>query len=215
MTTDRMIKAIVFDLGKVLVDFDYAIAARKIVARGKISLGELARFLTTSPLLIDYETGLLTSEQFYQAVVKATGYGGDMEEFAETFGGIFSPIEPMIHLHATLRQQGFPTYIFSNTNDLAVRHIRRHYPFFANFDGYIFSYEHCAMKPNARIYEVLEEQSGRRGEELLYLDDRPENIAAGAQRGWQVILQETPEKTLAAIKKMGLLNGTQPSKSVS
>jgi hypothetical protein len=49
--------------------------------------------------------------------------------------------------------------------------------------------------------------AGKRGADVLYLDDRQENVDAGAARGWQVILQETSEKTLAAIKKLGLLNG--------
>jgi 2-haloacid dehalogenase len=62
------------------------------------------------------------------------------------------------------------------------------------------------MKPEAKIYEALEKMSGCRGPEVLYLDDRPENVEAGAARGWQVILQETPEKTRAAIEKLGLLN---------
>ena len=62
------------------------------------------------------------------------------------------------------------------------------------------------MKPDAQLYEVVERLSGRRGADLLYLDDRPENIAAGAARGWQVILQETPEKSRAAVQKLGLLN---------
>jgi methionine salvage enolase-phosphatase E1 len=91
-------------------------------------------------------------------------------------------------------------------NNDAVGHIRRNFPFFANFDGYILSYEHGAMKPNEKLYEVVERASGRRGAEILYLDDRPENIAAGAARGWQVILQESPEKTLAEIDKRGLLS---------
>jgi len=62
------------------------------------------------------------------------------------------------------------------------------------------------MKPDASLYEVVERESARRGAEILYLDDRPENIAAGAARGWQVILQETPEKSRAAVQQLGLLN---------
>jgi hypothetical protein len=38
----------------------------------------------------------------------------------------------------------------------------------------------------------------------LYVDDRPENVAAGAARGWQVILQESPQNTLAAMRRLGL-----------
>ena len=116
------------------------------------------------------------------------------------------PIEPMVELQATLRGQGTPTYIFSNTNDLAVGHIRQSFPFFSNFDGYIFSYEHGAMKPQPKLYEVVERDCGYRKGDILYLDDRPENVEAGAARGWQVILHESAEKTREAISKLGLLS---------
>jgi HAD superfamily hydrolase (TIGR01509 family) len=112
----------------------------------------------------------------------------------------------MVQLQSELRRHGLPTYIFSNTNELAIRFIRRNFPFFRNFDGYILSYEHGAMKPDAKLYEVVEERSRCRGAEILYLDDRPENIEAGAARGWQVILQESPEKSREAVQKMGILN---------
>jgi len=200
-----MIKAVVFDLGKVLVDFDYSIAARKIAARGKMPADEINYFISQSPLLFRYETGLMTTQQFYGEVCAATGFDGQPDEFGQCFADIFVPIPPMVQLQATLRRPGRPSYIFSNTNDLAVGHIRHNFPFFANFDGYILSYEHGAMKPDAKLYEVVERYCGHQGAEILYLDDRPENIATGAARGWQVILQESPEKTLAAIQKLGLL----------
>lgn len=201
-----MVKAVIFDLGKVLVDFDYTIALTKIAARSRMSLLELGRWVTQSPLMMEYETGLMTSEQLFNTVCSACGFAGDFEEFATCFGDIFTPIEPMVELHAALRRHGLPTYIFSNTNDLAIRHIQRNFPFFANFDGYILSYEHRAMKPGAKLYEAVERAARRTGAELLYVDDRPENIEAGAARGWQVILQEDPAKTRAAVEQLGLLN---------
>jgi HAD superfamily hydrolase (TIGR01509 family) len=201
-----MIKAVAFDLGKVLVEFDYGIAGRKIAARANMAAEELGQFLVHVPLIIQYETGLLSSEQFFQEVRAASGFLGDMEEFASLFADIFTPIEPMVQLQSELRRHGLATYIFSNTNELAIRFIRRNFPFFKNFDDYILSYEHGAMKPDAKLYEVVEARSGCRGAEILYLDDRPENIAAGAARGWQVILQESPGKSREAVQKMGILN---------
>lgn len=201
----QIAKTIVFDLGKVLVDFDYAIAGRKLATRATMAAVELGQFLIHVPLIIRYETGLITTEEFFQEVRAASGYQGNIEEFASLFADIFTPIEPMVQLQAQLRRRGFPTYIFSNTNELAIRFIRRNFPFFNNFDGYILSYEHRSMKPDAKLYEAVETQSGARGAEILYLDDRLENIEAGAARGWQVILQESPEKTLASVRRLGLL----------
>lgn len=197
---------VVFDLGKVLVDFDYLIAARKIAARSTKSPENLHSFLGSSPLLVDFETGLITRTQFYDAMVSAIGFRGTLEEFGSHFADIFAEIEPMVELQAGLKRCGVPTYILSNTNDLAVEHVRRNFPFFNNFDGYILSYEVRSMKPDSKIYEALEEMSGKRGAEILYIDDRAENIEAGAARGWRTILHETPEKTLAAVRELKLIH---------
>jgi HAD superfamily hydrolase (TIGR01509 family) len=199
-------KAAVFDLGKVLVDFDYSIAARRIAARGKMTVLEIAAYLNRSPLFVEYESGRVTTQQFFDEIRRVTGFQGDLAEFSNCFADIFTAIEPMVQLQAELQQRGMAAYAFSNTNELAVAHIRPTFPFYSKFDGCILSYEHGVMKPDAGLYEVVERQSGRRGAEILYLDDRPENVAAGAARGWHAILHESPEKSRAAIQKLGLLN---------
>jgi len=192
---------VVFDLGKVLVDFDYTIAAKKVAARSAITIENLHDFLSSSPLLVQLESGLLTPHQFYTEIQKATGFTGSADEFTNYFADIFAPMPPMVELHAALRKRQIPTYIFSNTNDIAIGHIRRQYPFFGNFDGYILSYEVGAMKPQAKIYEALEKLCGRRGAEIFYIDDRLENVQAGAARGWQIVLHESPDATRAALQK--------------
>jgi putative hydrolase of the HAD superfamily len=198
-------EVVVFDLGKVLVDFDYGIAASKIAAMAKCELAAVRRLISEPPLLFRYETGLMTKQEFYDEVCKGTGYGGNFDQFGGYFSDIFAPIPSMVEMHAQLSAKGIPTYIFSNTNDLAVEHIRRNFPFFSNFDGYVLSYEQGAMKPDDKIYQAVEKMAGHSGPRILYLDDRLENVEAGAKRGWQVILQEAPEKSIAAIKRLGLL----------
>jgi HAD superfamily hydrolase (TIGR01509 family) len=196
---------VVFDLGKVLVDFDYSIAISRIANRSTSSLTEVEQFFFHSPLLLDYESGRLTRQAFFDQARQAISFRGTMEEFGNFFADIFTEIPPMIQLHAELRRRGFKSYIFSNTNDLAVEHIRRNFPFFRNFDGYLYSYEVGLMKPAAKIYEALERLAGRSGAEIIYLDDRPENVAGGLARGWQAFLHETPEKTRAALENFKVL----------
>ena len=153
-----------------------------------------------------YELGLLTTQQFFDQIRTASTFSGTLVEFSESFADIFSPIQPMIELHGELRKQRTPTYIFSNTNDLAVEHIRRKFPFFSDFNGYVLSYEHGVMKPAARLYEIVERASGRKGDEIIYIDDRSENVEAGTARGWQTVLHEDPAKTREALQKLGALN---------
>jgi putative hydrolase of the HAD superfamily len=194
---------VVFDLGKVLLDFDYSIAARKIAAAGALTAPEVKKLLDHSPLLYRYETGLMTKAEFFGEVREKSGFRGPMEDLHEAFSNIFWEIEPMIRWQAQLRTAGVPTYILSNTNEMAVAHIRERFPFFAHFDGYILSYEIGAMKPHAKIYEALEAMAGKRGREILYLDDRAENIDAAVDRGWHTILQESPEQTFEQLPKFG------------
>jgi glucose-1-phosphatase len=197
-------EAVVFDLGKVLVDFDYSIAARRIAARSTMPPRDVQYFIDHSPLLYRYETGLMTRQEFFEEIRQTTGFLGDLGEFAQFFADIFSPMDEMIALHARLRSLGVPTFIFSNTNDLAVAHIRANFPFFTQFDAHVFSYEHGAMKPDQKLYAVVEQVSGRQGGRILYLDDRLENAEAGVARGWQVIHHQTPFATIGQIRKLGL-----------
>jgi glucose-1-phosphatase len=195
---------VVFDLGKVLVDFDYCISAEKIARRSRFNPGQVRDLLDHSPLLHRFETGLMSTEEFYGEVCAACGFSGKLDEFCAVFADIFSEIKPMTALHATLRAGRVPTYIFSNTNDIAAGHIRERFPFFSKFDGYVLSYQHGAMKPAAKIYEAVEGQTGQKGEAIVYLDDRAENVEAGLARGWQALLHETPEKTIPALRRLGL-----------
>ncbi|MEK7685753.1 MAG: HAD family phosphatase [Verrucomicrobiota bacterium] len=201
----RLPQAVIFDLGKVLVDFDYGIAIQKFASRCSLPEGGLHKLINQSALLFQYETGLLTTEQFFSRITSAAGYGGSFDEFSVVFGDIFTPVPEMVQLPAELRAKGLPTYLFSNTNDLAIRHIRARFPFIHNFEGCFLSYEHKLMKPDVRFYRIVEGQTGRTGAELLYLDDRPENVAAGDALGWQTILHRSPEETRAALRRLGLL----------
>jgi FMN phosphatase YigB (HAD superfamily) len=184
------------------VDFDYRILIQRLAERCGRPAPFIAQLVDQSPLLMEYESGAIGTREFFDQVRAAAGFPGDLGEFAELFGDIFTPIEPMVALQQELRAAGYPTYILSNTNELAVRWITRQFPFFSEFDGYIYSYEQRAMKPGPRIYEVVEEMAARRGPALIYIDDREENLVTAKSRGWRVILQADPKQTRAEVVEM-------------
>lgn len=192
-------RAVIFDLGKVLLDFDYTRAARALSVHSDLPAIEFKRIVDQSPLLHRYESGQMTTGKFITEVRRLTGYRGSDAIFFAAFGDIFDEITDMIALQRGLRERGVPTYVFSNTNELAIGHIRRAHSFFGGFDGYIYSHEAGCMKPAPGIYEALERLAGRCGSELLYLDDRAENIAAGAARGWRTILHHDASISIAEV----------------
>src|SRR2546421_9218493 len=86
-------KAVIFDLGKVLLDFDYSIAGRKIAARSNLSAADVQEFIDHSPLLCRFETGRIGKEQFFAEVQARTGFRGTSAEFSEFFADIFTRSE--------------------------------------------------------------------------------------------------------------------------
>ncbi len=205
MKASRVPQAVVFDLGKVLLDFDYGILARRMASQSSLSAEDILTVVNQTPLLHRYETGLISDREFYDAVVKATGFRGTEEEFLNWFGDIFTEIVPMVELQKELVCRGVPTYVFSNTNAQAIRHVRKFFDFYRQFTGEVLSYEVGSMKPDSRIYEAVECVSGFTGKDLLYLDDRPENIAAGDSRGWQAWIHSDPVETVSRVSAlMGL-----------
>lgn len=196
------VQAVVFDLGKVLVDFDYGIAAQKLALQSTSPLEEVRAVIDQSPLLFRYESAQMTTEEFFDEVRRQIGFRGSFPEFAAAFANIFTEMPEMTRLHAELRARGIPTYILSNTNDIAVGHIRRNFPFFAHFTGYIFSYEQGVLKPHDRIYEITEQHTGCAGGDILFLDDKPENTAGAAARGWQVICHQSAAASLAQVRAL-------------
>lgn len=197
-------KAVVFDIGNVLLDFDYGRTARAIEKSCQLSAAELHKHLAASPLFDAFESGHISGSQFFEEFKNISCYNGPMDEFAERFGDIFTEVPEMIAFNESLRARGIPTYILSNTNEFSIRWIRKRYPFFANFTGYIFSHEHRCMKPGAHIYEVVEEISGFRGPALFYMDDREENVSAAVARDWQAAHHTTVARTLEIARNLGL-----------
>lgn len=196
------VKAVVFDLGKVLVDFDYSIASRKLGENSAKPWQEIQKMLDHSPLLYKFESAGMTEQEFYREFCREAGFNGDFSLFAAAFGDIFSEMPEMIRWQRELRSRRVRTYILSNTNGIAIGHIRRNFPFFANFDGYILSYEVAALKPHAPIYEAAERMIGARGQDLVFIDDRADNCEGAEKLGWRTVCHRNASETVPMVEKL-------------
>ena len=200
-----MIRVVAFDIGKVLLDFDYSILVRKMAPRSRLDVPALEQLLDQSPLLEKYESGQMNCDEFFLSVQQETGYKGALEEFAALFEDIFTPISEVIAMHEQISASGLPAYTLSNTNAMAVRHIQHTYPFWSRFTGHVLSYEHGSLKPEKEIYEAFERVSGFSAGSIAYLDDREENIVVAKERGWEAIQYLNPQQVLRAFQAWDLL----------
>jgi glucose-1-phosphatase len=181
------ISHIFFDLGKVLVDFDFSIAAGKIMQQSPLSPDEVTQeFYRLNGLIDEYETGSIDSETFFTRMKAEYRFEGSIAELREIWCGVFSPLDEHIQMAKCLAQF-YPLALISNTSEAHITYLESQYDFFPIFRKKFYSHEVRCMKPNPEIYDHALKEMGADKFESLFIDDREENVEAVATRGWQTI----------------------------
>lgn len=177
------IEALLFDLGKVLIDFDFELGMRHFSSRSPLPPDELEQVIRDQVWLRRYESGEISTADYHRSISERAQLRMTLEEFHEAWSAVFLPdlIVPE-RLLASLKAR-YPLILVSNTNEAHVRFIAREYPVFAYFEHRIFSHEVRSMKPDRRIYDAAIAASGRPPESLLFIDDRAENVEAARELG--------------------------------
>ncbi len=115
-------------------------------------------------------------------------------------------IDHSVRLLRALRARGVPVFALTNFGVETLEQARAHYPFLTEFDRAYVSGALRLMKPEAGIYAAVEADCGVAPGALLFADDRPENIAAAAARGWGVHLFEGPQGWADRLVAEGVLD---------
>lgn len=115
-------------------------------------------------------------------------------------------IDHSVRLMGALQAQGVPVFSLTNFGIQTYELARTRYPFLSAFDRDFISGHIGTIKPDPVIYETLEAQSKLPPQALLFTDDRSENIAAAAARGWQTHHFTGPQGWAGRLVHEGLLN---------
>lgn len=199
------IEKVLFDLGNVLLRFDFSRAYREMAAHGA-RLEALTEDAMVA-LVIEYETGLISTEEMFERVSAHVGYRGTRAHFEKSWQEIFEVNEPMVEFLESLNNRGIPCFLLSNSNDLHVRHIKERYRVLEPFEDIIFSHEAGAMKPGEAIYGMAIERFGLDPAKTAYIDDLPDNIATGGRLGFQCVHYhpDEHEKAESELTALGLI----------
>lgn len=175
-----------FDLGNVLALFDHHIAARNLAGICGRSLAEVIDKLFVTDLQTRYETGLVTSQQYVDEINQTLNCRVSHESILEAISDMFQPNWPIIQALELVQQAGIPIGILSNTCEAHWNWLmKEEWPMLRGWYKHIvLSYEVHSMKPDAGIYVECERVCGCAGRNVFFTDDRADNIAAAASRGW-------------------------------
>jgi HAD superfamily hydrolase (TIGR01509 family) len=207
-----MIRAFVFDIGNVILRFDFTLALDRLRQhRG----GETAEVLhQIEPVKVAYESGAITRPEFLQRIGVVIRHTGTHRELVAAWEDIFTENEPMIALIEQLHGR-FPLYLLSNTSDLHVEYMLRTYPVFSRFDDAVYSHVAKCLKPGREIFRIAIRQFGITPEATVYVDDLAPNVATAAELGFAAILYDHANHgaLLAELSRLGVdIPADQPSR---
>lgn len=198
------IKAIIFDLGNVLINFDWRIAERNL-DNIKSNLGEQSRnyFKHHPELITSLEKGKLSNDEFLDKCKEELEVTCDNEYLAKIFSEIFTPNQKLIDILPNLKQS-VELFLLSNTNSIHRDYGWGDYKFLSYFKRLFLSYEIGYIKPEMEIFQFVERELDLNKNEFIYIDDIVEYINAAKNIGWNVIHFRNNKMLSADISSYGL-----------
>ncbi|MCX7825893.1 MAG: HAD family phosphatase [Verrucomicrobiae bacterium] len=198
-----MIRAVFFDLGKVLLDFDWVAACKRSTALCDGGEERIIEWFSETPHVYDYERGKLTTPEFFELARVGLGFRGGFDQFREFWSDIFSEIPETVAIVRALKGR-VPIALLSNTNDMHIRWVEQKFPFMRLFDETIYSYREGVAKPDPEIYRRALHKLNVAPAEAFFTDDRDDNVAGALSVGMDAVRFTTPDALRAALTARGI-----------
>lgn len=198
-----MIRNIVFDLGRVLVDFDPAVYLRGF-AFDEETASALQTIVFGGEAWRRHDRGDYENVEALQAELMQAhpAYAAQIRRVLQPDWVKMHTLRQEMETYLlALKQRGYRIYLLSNLAEESHRYIMR-YPFYKAIDGGVYSYRERVCKPDARIYRVLLERYALQPAETVFLDDSPDNIAAAKQLGIHGVVVTDSLSAMAALEAL-------------
>lgn len=185
-------KAVVFDLGNVLVKYDWE-GFLKSFGFDEETYRKAASAMFLNKAWTQGDEGIYNEETWLQAfIANAPECEAEIRSVYETLGGCISRFDYTMDLIQHFRNEGYQVYYLSNYSEYLRKASADSLSFIEEFDGGVFSYEEKCLKPDEKIYKILLERYKIHPADALFLDDRAENVEAAKRLGMGGIVW-TPE----------------------
>ncbi|MGA2796370.1 MAG: HAD family phosphatase [Thermoguttaceae bacterium] len=194
-----------FDLGMVLLEFSVQRMLRQMAAVTGVGPEALKEILFDRGLMKQYETGAISSREFYELYCGRTGARPDYAVLCLAGSDIFTLNVPMLPIVAHLSQAGYRMGILSNTCECHWEYCIEKYRFLTDcFQVHAPSFRIGAIKPDAAIFHAAAELAGCRPEEMFFVDDIPGHVEGAKAVGIDAILYTSAAQVAAELRRRGL-----------
>jgi putative hydrolase of the HAD superfamily len=203
-------KVIVFDLGKVIFDYDLNLISKslsKFSNKNPSLFNNMEQFLySNKDLFSKYEKGLISSIDFYRKMVDILFLEDlSFENFSNIWNNIFIPKQDVIDLIKSLSDK-YTISLLSNTNELHFDWLYKNYKTFfdKNFKKLFLSYEMKERKPEENIYTSLIKFYNINSKNIFFTDDNQENIEVAKKLGIQAFVYQNIDKLKEDLNVFGI-----------
>jgi len=182
-----MIKTVIFDLGKVIVPFDFSRGYRAMAELCPYAPEEIPKRIGSTDLVRRFECGEVAPEPFVEQLCALLELRLDYAHVCRIWSSIFLPhtLIPESLLQGLKRR--YRLLLLSNTNAIHFSMVRENYPLLRHFDDYVLSYEVGALKPSPRIYEEALARAQCAPGECFFTDDIAEYVVGANQAGMDAV----------------------------
>ncbi len=178
---------IVFDLGNVLIPFDYSLMIKRFNDL-KQGLGDnfADYYKNNYEIHRNFERGDIPESEFIKKMLNVLENKIDSATFCNMFSNIFKANEQVASLLPILKRK-YKLVLLSNTNSIHHEYGWKTYSFLKNFDKLILSYEVRAIKPEEKIYRAAEVYTKVPPREHFFIDDILEYVDGAKKVGWDAV----------------------------
>ncbi len=198
-------KAILFDLGRVLIHFDFRRGYRALEGLCPYAADEIPKRLAGTGLVEQFETGLVEPREFVDQMRRILDLNVDYDQFCGIWSSIFTEtLIPESMLEGLGRR--YRLVLVSNTNALHFEMIREAYGhLLRHFDDLILSYEVRAMKPQPEIFQAALEVAGCLPQECFYTDDITAYTEAARRMGIDAVTFVSRQQLEGELRGRGIV----------
>lgn len=200
------LRAIIFDIGHVLVRVDIARAMTGLAAGLSLSPAEVWAAIEKDPRWPDWQEGRMSPQAWHLHLTKRLGSSLRFEQFTEVWNRALDPTPIQdIALFEKLAKS-YRLGLLSNTDPIHVAHMEPLYDFFRFFPGptRIYSCAVGARKPDPLMYQRALRACKVRATEALYIDDVLAYVEAAQRLGMAGIQYQSHEQFASDLGRLGI-----------
>ena len=199
-----MIKAVIFDLGKVIVPFDFKLGYAGLEPFCGVPAADIPSRLWKTDLVQRFERGQIEPELFVEQLSQQLSMKVAYPEFCGIWNSIFLPETLISESMLVDIKKHHKLVLLSNTNRIHFQGIQARYPHIGHFDELVLSYKIGAMKPDPKIYRAAIDASGCRPEECFFTDDIAEFVEGARGAGIDAVQFQSAEQILGELRFRGV-----------